>query len=470
MSGPPAFQPNTFQQNAFQSGVQVIASAYTLASPEFTAPTLHFNYHLSAPAYALASPVFATPAPTKIPLTIYAFWTGSPAFVKPGPLKFNYHFTAAAYAIGSPAFALPHITSGANYNPVHANPYSLASPTSVHPPLQQVQHVPVNAYALGSPAFSTPAIEQNYRFFANFYDVASPSFAAPRMVYHYGLAATTLTVGGLYWTPVGPVEVQYLLRVNAYWLDHPTFGFPRLQTAAVAPGWPPTYLSQVEEATNLLIGFINALLKSVPNYNSPAANQFLQLASRLRGNADTAIRGNTLGTQLGTVMLAADAAGSTYLGVDAARQYLMGYTGSVSALTQIVMRSALVMTLALESKVISRMTFVSKEDAYTMITAVKAAFDDAKSVGIDTIDAPVYQTLITMGGAIMNHLATTALQLPRYISYHSAFPMPTLYLANRIYQDASRFIEIEQENGIIHPAFAPMNLRVLSDAGILPHQ
>ena len=143
----------------------------------------------------------------------------------------------------------------------------------------------------------------------------------------------------------------------------------------------------------------------------------------------------------------------------------MSYAGSISIFSQTVMRSALVMTLGLESIIISQMTFTSQDDARAMAVVVQAMFEAAKEIGIDTVDAGVYQDFIAMGGAIMNHLATTALQLPRYMTFTAGAPMPTLYLANRIYADASRFIEIEQENKIVNPAFAPINLRVLSNAG-----
>src|SRR5262249_50888274 len=100
-----------------------------------------------------------------------------------------------------------------------------------------------------------------------------------------------------------------------------------------------------------------------------------------------------------------------------------------------------------------------------MIIHMRDAFDAAKAIGIDEVDVLVYQTLNAMGGALINHLGTTELQLPRMVTYRMQMPMPSLYLANRIYADATRSDEIEDENDVIHPAFVPPTIRVRSNAG-----
>src|SRR5262249_31739393 len=157
-----------------------------------------------------------------------------------------------------------------------------------------------------------------------------------------------------------------------------------------------------------------------------------------RDNAEAAVRGDTLGTDLQQIYVAADAAGATFLGMDAARKYLMSQIASTSVLTQVVFRSALVMTLGELSLIISRTVFKTQTEIANMMIYMRDAYDNAKALGIDEVDVLVYQTLNAMGGALMNHLGRTELQLPRMVTYRTALPMPSLYLANRIYADTSR--------------------------------
>jgi hypothetical protein len=492
MSGPTAFQPNAFQANAFQTAVPLTVNAYSLGALQIGIPSLTVKRVLSANAYSLGSPAFAAP-PLKAVVIFtapVAYSLGSPSFAKPALFSWT-RIVAGDYSLGSPSFATPPLTrivvfgkpaayslgSPAFATPAlkiigfafHANPYSLGSPSFASPFVRFTQKFTARSLTLGSPTFATPQLTQTHRFFTNTMALGSPSFDRPSVRMNYRLVPAAFDVGSLDIASTPPVlEITTLFKANAYSLGSPSFGFPRLQTQAVTPPWPPSYLTQVESATDLLVGFVNAVLRSIPDTSTDVAQTALQLGAQLRANATNIIRGNTLGTLLNNFLLAADAAGATYGGIEEARKYLMSFSGSPQVFTQIVMRSALVMTLGLESKIISRMTFSTQAQAQTMVMAVQTMFDDAKAIGIDTIDALVYENLIALAGAIMNHLATTALQLPRYVEYRSGLPMPSLYLANRVYGDASRFEEIERENGVINPAFCPRTLRVLSDAEIVP--
>jgi hypothetical protein len=422
MAGNPAFQgsPKAWVVNAFQSGVSLVAGAYS---------------------------------------------TGSPIFATPGPLAFKYAFSSPAYALGSPAFARPTVTTfppGA-LKQVHANPYSLGALAWPSPSILQKRAFTANAFTLGSPVFATPAAPRiGYRLFANASAIGSPVFATPPLLFNYKLKQASYSLGPLAWSPVGPFFIKNAFKVNAYWLGSPRFAAPRLQTQIVSLGLPPTYFTQIEEATNVLVGMLNRLMSSIPPGQTTARDALRIMVSVLRNNAGAAVRGNTLGTQLQAVFLAADAAGATFPGVESCRQYLMSYAGSFSVATQIVFRAGLVMTLGLECKIISRLTFKTRDDVQQLMIQLRAAFEESKALGIDEVDALVYQTLNAMGGAIMNHLAQQALQAPRFVSWQSKAPLPSLYLANRIYADASRSDQIEAENDVVHPAFCPTRLRVLS--------
>lgn len=418
---PVGFQPIGFQNNAFQNGYALVAADYSIGSPVFATPPLTSKYVLSVNSYSIGSPSFATPT-----------------------------LTTLAYVL-------------------HANAYSIGSPVFATPTLRQVNNLVAPNYTIGSPSFATPGpFTQNNFLFANSWSVGSPDFAKPAIRENHHLVAIGLDVGPLYWGDSPPtVKVNHVLKANDYTIGSPTFAFPRLvETPSDAPVYPLTYLTQLNMATDLVKGWVDQILASLPSPANASQVDVLRIGNALRANADAYLRGNNLGGAMATFVMAADKASAGYIGIDAARRFLLGHVGSPSEFVAIVMRGALVQTLSLEAKTISKMSFESQEEAKTMIAAVKKMFDEAIDAGIDLADDPaVFQSLIALSGALTNHLAKTALKLPRYVAWRSDMPMPSLYLANRIYADGSRYAEIERENDVVNPAFCPMDLKVLSDVG-----
>jgi len=420
MSGNPGFQasPNSFQVNAFQTGVMLVGANYSVGSPAFAQPTITYKYALSASVYSLSSPSFATP-----PFT---------------------HATAMSQ--------------------LHANPYSLSSPVFAAPLPRIYRNLTANAYSLGSPIFAAPAPSENYHFFTNAMGLSGLSFTTPLLERNFQLWSISYSLGSLDFTQTATIVINtaFAVQTGGYSLGPLSFAFPHLRVQIIVSPIPPSYYTQAEEAANILKELLNHILMSIPPGITPATNNVRRLASTLRDHAEEAIRGTTLGTQLLQVYNAADLAGATYDGIEMARQYLMSQVAKTSIFSQIVFRAGLVMTLALESKIITRIKFSNQEECQNMIWHVQAMFEAAKMIGIDEVDVLIYRTLNDLGGSVMNHLAMTGLKLPRYVSWESRWPMPSLYLSQRIYGDATHSDEIESENGVVHPAFVPTRLRVLS--------
>jgi hypothetical protein len=469
MSGNPAFQNygNAFQPTAFQAGVMVVAGDYSLANLGFVAPSLGVTVVFTASAYSLGPLDIATPGRLVEALQVNAYSVGPLGWTSVTP-GFNYHFSAAAYSLGALGFATPALYSGGNLQPVTANPYSLASPTFDLPSLRQDQAISVKPYSLGALDFAKPAFILHQRFFANTWATQSPAFATPLVGSNYQFTAPAFAIGALAWTAVGPIGEVQALSTNAYSLQSPRFACPRLQWTVVDIGLPPPYRNDVEQAADMLIGMLDTLMSGVPPSQHPQRDALRVMVATLRNNAEEEVRGTTLGTQLDQIFKQADLAGITFAGAEATVQYLFGQSASKSLLTQYIFRSALVMAMALECKVVARTTFKTRDDAQAMIVHMTDIFEQAKMIGIDDVDVLVYQTLTAMGGAIINHLSNTGFQLPRFVAWQSKTRMPSLYLAQRIYADASRSDEIEDENGIINPCFVPMNIRVLSEPPVGP--
>ncbi|PWT90373.1 MAG: hypothetical protein C5B54_07270 [Acidobacteria bacterium] len=417
----PAFQasPRVFQDRSFQSAIPLVARGLTVR------------------------PVFFT------------------------SLLYQLHFIQAQDgAVDAPTFAAPEIIGEVTALPA-ANALTLL-PQIARPSGETVHRLIPRDLFLVEPSFSSVWFIQFYQLFANAFNLLRPVFARPQARRALLLGARPITLQ-LDVATSGPIiALDYTLTAETLSLAPLTFGFPGPLTTEprAVRGWPPTYITQTRAAMDILNGFLNLVLRSVPSTATGEAAPLLRLVAAMRANLRGVIVGNRLGTELQAIMLAAEAAGATYAGMEAARQYLMGFEASDMVFIQVVMRGALVMTLATQCKILARMRFITQREAQNATVAIVQAFDAAKAMGIDQVDALVYRTLNTLAGAITAHLAATGLKLPRYVSYTIDMPMPSLYMAQRIYGDGSRHEEIEMENRIVHPAFCPRELRVLSDAGM----
>jgi prophage DNA circulation protein len=60
-------------------------------------------------------------------------------------------------------------------------------------------------------------------------------------------------------------------------------------------------------------------------------------------------------------------------------------------------------------------------------------------------------------------LIATARPLPRMLNFVFFEPLPSLVIAYRLYDDASRCDEVREENKIVHPAFCPQAGQALSN-------
>jgi prophage DNA circulation protein len=119
-------------------------------------------------------------------------------------------------------------------------------------------------------------------------------------------------------------------------------------------------------------------------------------------------------------------------------------------------------TLASEARIIAATTYKSRDDVEAVATAVNAAFSQTEEAASDDLDSATYMALMRLHGDVVQHLAQRARRLPRVISYTNAQVMPALRMAQRAYGDPSRFQELIDENGVVHPAFMPREGKMLS--------
>jgi prophage DNA circulation protein len=120
------------------------------------------------------------------------------------------------------------------------------------------------------------------------------------------------------------------------------------------------------------------------------------------------------------------------------------------------------LALAQQGKIISTMTFRSRQDVDDLLLAIQAPFEKAEEIAADTMDPMVYRNLVALRAAVVNHLVSTARPLPSMLSYQFAKVLPSLVISQRLYGDASRYDEIRNENKVVHPAFCPPSGEALS--------
>jgi len=412
-----AFQSNAFQFNAFQTATnRLVAPTYSLGSPAFATPQI--AQRVAANTYSLGAPTYGTP--TLISgikqFTAPNYSLGSPVFATPSPLRQTHSFAAPSYSLGGLDFAL----AGAiiNYQ-CFANAYSLGSPSFGSPPIKQIYvfAVPGFEYSLGSPDFATPS-----------------------------------TVG----------LVTLALKANDYWLGSPVFHYPRLSQTGQVVRWPPFYADKLDEGEDVLAKILEQLMGTVPP-KSDGAYAVRREVGYVLANDRKMMVNATLGQPLYDCWTAAFDAGATFEAMDRVRRFIMDQVHGKSDLAISIIQTCLLFTLITESRQVAKMEFKSRDEVAETIKRIGTSFEEVRLTSLDLFDASVYEAINGLSAMVMQHLYVTELQLPRIIDYTVTIPRTALALANLIYNDTSRWIEIVNENHIVHPAFCLRELRIIAN-------
>jgi len=154
-------------------------------------------------------------------------------------------------------------------------------------------------------------------------------------------------------------------------------------------------------------------------------------------------------------------AGADYAAMDAVRALAETFT-PVQPAGVAVMNFAVRVALAELAQILSLTPFDSRQDVDRALDQINAAFDLAETVAADSLDNVAYRALIALHGAVANDLSTRALPLPRLVTYRFPQRVPALWIAQRLYQDATRAADLIAENKPVHPLFMPADGRALS--------
>ena len=104
----------------------------------------------------------------------------------------------------------------------------------------------------------------------------------------------------------------------------------------------------------------------------------------------------------------------------------------------------------------------SANDAMSALTMVAAAIDNEITVAGDQGDDAVYQSLRQLRADVVLDMQARGAALPALRTVNTNFPVPSLVLAQRLYQDPTRADELVRRANPVHPAFMPLSFSALS--------
>jgi hypothetical protein len=214
------------------------------------------------------------------------------------------------------------------------------------------------------------------------------------------------------------------------------------------------------EAAPIVDRMLLALLGTVPAVGR-AGSEARTAIGDTRAKAYKLCINDALGPPLDSCFDLARQAGSTSPQLNVVREQIE-LESPVTLGGQLVRDAGIRLCLAAQCRVIASMAFFSRQDVDALKTQLYQPFQDAEEIAADSMDQMTFQTLVALHGTVTNHLVATARPLPRMVQVQFFEPLPTLVMAYKLYDDASRCDELREENKVVHPAFCLPTGRALS--------
>jgi hypothetical protein len=215
------------------------------------------------------------------------------------------------------------------------------------------------------------------------------------------------------------------------------------------------------EAQPIVDAALVSLLSWAPTRGRDGANLREQINS-VRAQELTLLQADEIGDDLAACFDLAVTTGINFQQVERVRQ-IADSAAPVTVGAQMIKDSIIQLALVTQARLIVAMTFVSRTDVENIRAIVNASFGPAAEAMADKMDAMTYRAVVALHAAVSFFLIQTARPLPQMLTYRFSYPRSTLAIAQRLYADATRADEILNENRIVHPLFAPMIGRALSD-------
>lgn len=219
--------------------------------------------------------------------------------------------------------------------------------------------------------------------------------------------------------------------------------------------------AEVEECMSIIRNICPVILSVVDARSGRETSPLRRFVGVLYSNAEQLLQDGGLAAQLILCLSTARELGAELVPFGRIRTAALEETPLMLpgvSVKQSIVRFA----LAQEARIVASMTFVSVDDAASISSLMNAAFSDAAEIAADELDAGSYMAIIRLRADVSRFLSDTARLLPKIVRYSWQKTMPSLTMAQRVYQDASRSDEIVSQNKIVHPAFCPTEGKMLA--------
>jgi prophage DNA circulation protein len=238
--------------------------------------------------------------------------------------------------------------------------------------------------------------------------------------------------------------------------------------------------AELKDAVAVVQFFAQAIIPTVPgSQQGRASSDVRRQANDLYTNAEMLLRNGTLsdGSHVGDVMLnlvtTAVTAGATFDNIYSVLVKLNAQTVN-SLLAQACKDAGIILLLAALVQITSNTTFVSRADAQAYLTRMLDGFTPAIEILADVGDVATYRQVLSLQAVMVHDLTERARPLPTIIHYQTAVSYPALKFANWRYPDSTItpnavdtdmwVTQLISENKIVHPAFMPVEGRLLTVA------
>jgi prophage DNA circulation protein len=216
-----------------------------------------------------------------------------------------------------------------------------------------------------------------------------------------------------------------------------------------------------EEATRLVVATVKDLLNTVTVDAGRAGSMVRLAAGDLIADAELLIENAAIATPLADLFNLVRLAGATVDQFDMVRRHVVAVVVSYNAALS-VQNSVIRFSLVQCARVLAATTMTSRNEVDRYLDRMNAAFNQAETFAANTHDQASYRSMIALHAAVTFDLTTRARPLPQIVVYDFALSKPALWIAQRLYADATRCDELIGENAPVHPAFVQMPVRALS--------
>jgi prophage DNA circulation protein len=221
------------------------------------------------------------------------------------------------------------------------------------------------------------------------------------------------------------------------------------------------YKEDVKEAAPLCARVLGEMLVQAPTRGRPGSDLRTAIGDFI-ANSEKLLRNDDYGPPLDEIFELARLTQINLAQFQAVQDAAAAET-PVSVGATIVKNAMIQFSLAAECRIISGMSFDSRDDVDVAKDRMNSEFVPMEEIAADDMAQMTYQALVRLHAALAFFFIETARPLPRMLQYQFFEPLPTLTMAYKLYSDASRADELRMENKNVHPAFMQMIGRALSN-------